>query len=121
MPVSATFRAVTLDCPDPPALARFYRELAGLEVAYSQEAYAGITVEPDLGIGFQRVEGYQPPEWPGQSRPQQFHLDFGVPDLDEAEKTALALGATKPDFQPGAERWRVLLDPAGHPFCLVAG
>ncbi len=30
-------------------------------------------------------------------------------------------GATKPEYQPGADRWRVLTDPAGHPFCLTAG
>ncbi|WP_329303811.1 hypothetical protein OG410_40960 [Streptomyces sp. NBC_00659] len=27
--------------------------------------------------------------------PQHFHLDFGAPNLDEAEEKALALGATK--------------------------
>jgi hypothetical protein len=31
----------------------------------------------------------------------------------------LELGAAKPDFQPGEDRWRVLLDPAGHPFCIT--
>ncbi len=31
--------------------------------------------------------------------------------------TALALGATLADFQP-RDNVRVLLDPAGHPFCL---
>ncbi|MHB1582486.1 MAG: VOC family protein [Acidimicrobiales bacterium] len=29
-----------------------------------------------------------------------------------------ALGARQPDFQSGADRWRVLLDPDGQPFCL---
>jgi hypothetical protein len=53
--------------------------------------------------------------------PQQFHLDLGVEDLDAAEKLALGLGAVRPDHQPGGDRWRVLLDPAGHPFCLVTG
>jgi len=27
-------------------------------------------------------------------------------------------GAVRPDFQPAPERYVVLLDPAGHPFCL---
>jgi hypothetical protein len=30
----------------------------------------------------------------------------------------LALGAKKAEFQPGTT-FRVFLDPAGHPFCLV--
>ncbi|HEX6969389.1 MAG TPA: VOC family protein [Micromonosporaceae bacterium] len=116
----ATLRGVTLDCADPKALARFYHELTGLEIAYSEDEFAGLT-GPAGHLGFQRVEGYRAPEWPGQNVPQQFHLDFGVEDLDAAEKQALALGAVKPDHQPGGDRWRVLLDPAGHPFCLVAG
>jgi hypothetical protein len=53
--------------------------------------------------------------------PQQFHLDLWVEDLDAAEKQALGLGAVRPDHQPGGDQWRVLLDPAGHPFCLAAG
>ncbi|WP_229706470.1 VOC family protein [Micromonospora sonchi] len=74
-------------------------------------------------IGFQRVDGYQPPSWPAQRSPQQLHLDFAVDNVDEAEAEAmvLALGATKADFQPGGDRWRVYLDPAGHPFCLLRG
>ena len=41
-----------------------------------------------------------------------------VPDLDAAEQAVLAIGATKAEHQPG-ESFRVFLDPAGHPFCLV--
>ncbi len=53
-----------------------------------------------------------------QDVPQQAHLDFTVNDLNEAELQVLALGAQKAPVQPG-ESWRVFLDPAGHPFCLV--
>jgi Glyoxalase-like domain len=38
--------------------------------------------------------------------------------LDEAEAEAVRLGARLPDEQPSPDRWRVLLDPAGHPSCL---
>ncbi|MCL2733228.1 MAG: VOC family protein, partial [Actinomycetia bacterium] len=55
----------------------------------------------------------------GQEVPQQLHLCFDVADLDEAEAELLALGAGRPDEQPDEARWRVLTDPAGHPFCLV--
>ena len=47
----------------------------------------------------------------------QLHLDFQVDDLDEAVAHAVECGAELADFQP-QERVRVLLDPAGHPFCL---
>ena len=45
------------------------------------------------------------------------HLDLMVQDLDEGEKVAVELGATKADVQPGTT-FRVFLDPARHPFCL---
>jgi hypothetical protein len=45
------------------------------------------------------------------------HLDVVVDDLDAAEAEVIALGATKHEHQPGTT-FRVLLDPAGHPFCL---
>jgi hypothetical protein len=45
------------------------------------------------------------------------HFDFQVGDLDSAVADAVALGAELADDQP-QEHVRVLLDPAGHPFCL---
>jgi Glyoxalase-like domain len=50
--------------------------------------------------------------------PQQMHLDVDVDDLDEGEAAVLPLGAVKAEQQPG-KTFRVFLDPAGHPFCLV--
>jgi hypothetical protein len=51
--------------------------------------------------------------------PKQYHLDLAVDDLDAAERGFLAVGATKAKHQPQPDRWRVLLDPAGHPFCVT--
>ena len=45
------------------------------------------------------------------------HLDIWVNDLVKGVEHALSLGAALADFQP-QEEVRVLLDPAGHPFCL---
>ncbi len=45
------------------------------------------------------------------------HLDFEVVNLEAAVAHALELGAEEAAFQP-QENVRVLLDPAGHPFCL---
>jgi hypothetical protein len=53
--------------------------------------------------------------------PQQLHIDFDVADLDEGERQVLAIGARKHESQPAPDRFRVYLDPAGHPFCLVRG
>jgi hypothetical protein len=45
------------------------------------------------------------------------HFDFQVGDLDSAVAEAVALGASVATDQP-QDNVRVLLDPAGHPFCL---
>lgn len=115
--------AVTLDCPDPAGLAAFYKDALGLEMLYSDDnnAYVGNADGSGVKLGFQRVEGYQQPQWPTQSQPQQFHLDVTVADLDSGEKAMVRLGATVADDQPDANSWRVLIDPAGHPFCVTLG
>ena len=111
--------AVNLDCPDARALAAFYQRLTGMQIEDdSNDDFVGLTSGDGFFMGFQRVDDYRAPTWPDQSVPQQLHLDFAVDDIDAAETMVLGLGATKPDFQPD-DRWRVLLDPAGHPFCLV--
>lgn len=113
--------AITLDCPDPPALAAFYQQATGFEPHPKSDAdFAGLTRADGLLIGFQRVADHRAPSWPDQVVPQQLHLCFKVAEsLDEAEARLLALGAGKPDHQPHGDRARVLTDPAGHPFCIV--
>ena len=112
-------RAVTIDCSSPEKLADFYGRLTGFEVPHSSDDFAAVTTESGMWIAFQRVTDYRAPSWPTQDRPQQFHLDLGSEDLDEDERRALSLGATKPSEPRGGDRWRVLLDPEGHPFCLT--
>ncbi|MGW7424356.1 VOC family protein [Streptomyces sp. NPDC054813] len=115
--------AITLDCPDPPALAAFYQQASGLGPHPKSDAdFAGLNGEHGLFIGFQRVDDYRAPRWPEQTVPQQLHLCFEVEDLDEAEARLLELGAGKPEHQPHeAAKVRVLTDPAGHPFCISRG
>ncbi len=67
----------------------------------------------------QKVDDDSPPDWPTGPAPKQIHLELSVDDLDRAETKALAVGARKADSQPNPEVWRVLLDPAGHPFCIT--
>lgn len=118
MPGIARMRAVVLDCPDPTALAEFYRELVGGEIVDADDDWVTLRGE-DVRLSFQRADGYAPPTWPSGERPQQFHIDVTVDDVDAAEVRVLAAGARKHDFQPGErEDWRVFVDPAGHPFCL---
>ena len=118
----ARLSLTALDCPDPAALASFYSALTGWPVEDDDPTGDGgwVQLRSDTGatLAFQRVAEHRPPDWPGAEHPQQLHLDFDVPDLDAGEAAVLAIGARKAGFQPG-QTFRVFLDPAGHPFCLV--
>jgi len=109
-----------IEAPDPSALARFYSDLLGWPVGHEEPGTAIVAAAPEGPfLVFQEAEGYQPPVWPpepGAQRPM-VHFDFQVGDLDSAVDEAVALGATLSTEQPN-ESVRVLLDPAGHPFCL---
>lgn len=121
----AQLQCVALDCPDPAELARFYRGLLGGTVdepdpRWTLDAHWSTLHTPSgTVLAFQRVADHRPPTWPDPTRPQQFHLDCGVPDLDRAHEEAVALGATLLDAGPAEREWRVYADPVGHPFCLV--
>jgi hypothetical protein len=118
----AKLRAVVLDCPEPLALAEFYAALVGGEIeVFDDGEWVKLRDGVDVLLSFQRAPDYQPPDWPKPDKPQQFHIDVTVEDVDAAEKQVLALGAKKHALQPAdesGEPWRVFLDPAGHPFCL---
>lgn len=106
--------SIAIDCPDPVALANFYAALLGVEPR------GDFLLLPDekVEIWFQQVEMYQPPTWPTQERGQQVHLEMVTNDIPAAVEHAIALGAIKVPHQPDESEWTVMLDPAGHPFCL---
>ncbi|WP_430782822.1 VOC family protein [Actinoplanes sp. G11-F43] len=113
----ATYSGFSLDCDDPVALAGFYVAALGLETTFTSDEFVFLGA-PGTGLGLAKVDEYVPPTWPGQEVPKQAHLELAVPDLEAGEAALIEIGATKPDFQPQPDRWRVLLDPAGHPFCI---
>lgn len=122
---------VILDCPDALALAEFYGEVLGwsLEPGASRDwavlepTGGGITPDNPDGrttLAFQRIDDWVEPTWPGGSHPQQFHLDLSVSDIAAAEPDVLAAGARVHEHQPSKDgRFKVYLDPVGHPFCLI--
>jgi catechol-2,3-dioxygenase len=112
-----SLHSVVIDTPDPHALATFYAELLGLEVKGDPGDDWVWATGAGHRLAFQQAPNLQPPDWPDPDRPQQFHLDVKVDDVDEAEPKVLALGARR---LPGeGDDFRVYADPVGHPFCLV--
>lgn len=118
---TARLTQVVIDTTDPPMLAGFYHQLTGWKIDTSEVDDGWVQLHRDDGgvtLAFQRAPGHRAPDWPEGDHPQQLHLDLEVDDLDAGEERVLAIGARRADHQPG-ERFRVFLDPAGHPFCLV--
>ena len=113
---------IVLDTDDPATLLRFYSELRGWKIWKSEPE--GGALDIGEGVAYLSVQlnpDYVRPVWPGSAGQQQMmlHLDFQVTDLQAETARAIALGAQLAEYQP-QDSVRVLLDPAGHPFCLYA-
>lgn len=114
----------TVDCTDPNELAKFYAALLKWETMPIDDEYTCVYA-PGTNQGaypcimFQRNPEYKPPVWPDapEAQQQMAHIDLAVNDLEKAVQYALQCGATLANEQ-FSEHWRVMLDPAGHPFCL---
>jgi catechol 2,3-dioxygenase-like lactoylglutathione lyase family enzyme len=124
--------SVTISAPEPRELAAFYARMLGWPVTASDGPRPGAPPEdgwaqvrppedsagPTLNFEYEEA-GYLAPVWPSEAGKQQImeHLDIAVSDLDGSVAWAIEAGATLADYQP-QEDVRVMLDPAGHPFCL---
>src|SRR5690242_2022783 len=111
---------IMLEAPDPHALLAFWSQILDKPI-YSEDESGGSLdlLEGVAYLAVQKSEVYEPPVWPPQPGKQgmQMHLDVEVSDLSDAVAHAIELGATLADHQPQHDV-RVMLDPAGHPFCL---
>lgn len=123
----------TLDAADAVGLSEFYERLLGWPIAdriedprpgYPPGDGWAVLRSPrgDMKIEIQGAQDYTPPVWPPIPGEQQMmvHLDIAVDDLEAAVAWAIEAGARLAEHQPRA-RTRVMLDPAGHPFCLFPG
>ncbi|WP_026257136.1 VOC family protein [Actinopolymorpha alba] len=122
--------AVTITAPPAPhapELARFYERLLGWRIVDEGPKGGWVQLHPPegetgrtlLGINIESDQDHERPVWPSMPGGQNatMHLDIGVDDLDEAVAWALQAGASLAEHQP-QEHVRVMLDPAGNPFCL---
>ena len=126
---------VCLDCRDAEEMAAFYGALLGWEVTArdSTDTRMGgagwiAMTDPNGGVGllFQAEDWYEAPVWPEEPNTQakMIHLEMAVDDVEAAVAAAVAAGARPALHQPvdrPQDELRVMLDPAGHPFCLFAG
>lgn len=116
---------IVIDSDNSEELSAFYEKLLGwTRKAHSpDDEWIVLYNHKNSGMPeliFQQIENYVKPVWPDTlgKQLQMMHLDFHVDNLDEGVKHALSCGAELSPVQ--LERsWRVMLDPAGHPFCIL--
>jgi len=111
--------AVTIDCQDPVPMIAFYQAMADGQITrYFKDGGANITIGT-TSVNIRHVEDFKAPTWPSPDVPMQIHFEFYIDDLQQAEARLQRIGATtaghQPHNQPGM---LVMLDPAGHPFCI---
>lgn len=113
-------------------MAHFYADVFGWQTVdrdepSSRSGGAGwiLMRQPDGGptVSLQAEPWYQPPTWPEEAGAQtkMMHFEVAVDDLEAAVRLVQEAGGRvaahqPPDRDPG--RLRIMLDPAGHPFCL---
>jgi len=109
--------ALTIDCPDAEVQERmchFYASALGGEIV------SGAVRARGWLFIFEVIPDYKPPTWPTCEVPKQMHFELMVDDLHEAVGAMQRLGATLAEYQrPDDGGVRVMLDPAGHPFCVA--
>ena len=118
MPLIPDLAAVIIDCRDASPMLAFYQAACGGKIVHGNNDLVWLKVG-GVRVLFRELEDYKAPTWPSSDIPMQVHLDFFADDLDETEALLRQLGATTPDYQPHREDGLVvMLDPAGHPFCI---
>lgn len=117
--------SVVISCSNSNKLIDFYQKLLNWEKKVYDHGEDGVWVvlrnkeDSTTRLVFQEIENYQEPVWPEEKDKQQpmMHLDFYSDDVDRDVSHAIKCGAKLAEYQSGD--WKVLLDPEGHPFCIV--
>ena len=117
--------SVVIDSNNADKLSEFYKQLLNWDKKVYDHGENGIWVslskkaDSTTRLVFQQVDNYTKPTWSKEANRmnQKIHLDFYSDDVEKDVKRAIGLGATLSETQTGD--WIVLVDPAGHPFCIV--
>lgn len=113
-------KTVNMDCGNAAEMAAFWGRFLGWDITYRDGGFV-LLRDPagGTGVSFQERPDYTAPTWPEEEGLQQkmLHLEIQVEDAQAAADFAIACGARLAAFQGRADL-RVMLDPAGHPFCL---
>ena len=118
--MSNTFFGVAVDCADAAALASFWAEVLGREVAEHPTEQHAVVLVDDEGVHGPRLAFHQVPE--PKTVKNRLHLDLITTEFDVETRRLLGLGAQKiRDIEQGGGRWTTFGDLEGNEFDLIAG
>ena len=123
---SISWTTLTVDCSDAEELGAFYSQLLGWEIT-ARDGVGWLQLrnpQGGIGLNIQAEDTYEAPVWPEQPGHQakMMHFEVLVDDLEAAVQLFRELGGNEALVQPADRdraRLRIMLDPAGHPFCLL--
>jgi hypothetical protein len=118
--MNSTVAGLSFDCADAAAVARFWAEALGRQVAENPtEQNAVVSVGDDPASG-PRLAFHQVPE--GKTVKNRLHLDLLTTDFDAESARLMGLGARRVrDVEANGNRWTTFADVEGNEFDLIAG
>ena len=118
--MSNTFFGVAIDCVDAAAVANFWAEVLGRQIAdHPTREDAGVLVD-DPGVHGPRLEFHQVPE--PKTVKNRLHLDLIATEFEAENDRLVGLGAQKvQDIEQSEARWTTFRDIEGNEFDLIAG
>ncbi|MEY2566676.1 MAG: hypothetical protein QOE35_1205 [Actinomycetota bacterium] len=118
--MSNTFFGVAVDCVDAAALARFWADVLGREIADHPTQEHAVVLVDDEGVHGPRLAFHQVPE--PKTVKNRLHLDLITTSFEVETERLIGLGAHKlRDIEQGEARWTTFGDIEGNEFDLIAG
>lgn len=108
---------VTIDAHDHAALAAFWRQALGYQVAYAEPHETGIERPDDPTDACPALAFVPVPE--GKVVRNRLHFDLAPDDQAAEVERLVALGARRVDIGQGDVPWVVMADPEGNEFCVL--
>ena len=118
--MSSSLVAIAIDCAEAPAVARFWADVLGRQVAEASTSERVILLLGGGGTGGPRMTFNEVPE--PKTVKNRVHFDLVSDTFDAETERVLSLGAQRlRDLQRDKSRWTTFADIEGNEFDLIAG
>jgi catechol 2,3-dioxygenase-like lactoylglutathione lyase family enzyme len=118
--MSNQFFGIAIDCVDAAAVATFWAEVLGREIAEHPTRENAAVLVDDAAVNGPRLAFHQVPE--PKTVKNRVHLDLITTEFEAETGRLVGLGAQKVrDIEEHGNRWTTFADVEGNEFDLIAG